>query len=112
MNKKIKISETLYNEIQENMGKANYPEDIEVQLRTYEENILNGLNKHDFRTVIFFAKKALNLLQEPEELYEYNKDVMKSMEEKYGKKKAKAIYYATANKEGRDPETFKMKEEE
>lgn len=40
------------------------------------------------------------------------KDIIKKFQDKYGKEKGKNVYYATANKEGRDPETFKKKEEE
>lgn len=39
-------------------------------------------------------------------LSEYNYDVMQSMIKQYGPKKGKEVYYATANKEGRNPETF------
>lgn len=35
---------------------------------------------------------------------------MASMIEKYGEKKGKEIYYATANKQNRNPETFKEKQ--
>lgn len=41
-------------------------------------------------------------------LSEYNYEVMQSMIKKYGKEKGKQVYYATANKEGRNPETFKQ----
>jgi hypothetical protein len=42
---------------------------------------------------------------------EYNKSVMNSMADQYGADKAKEVYYATANKQGRDEETFKKNEE-
>jgi hypothetical protein len=32
--------------------------------------------------------------------------IISKFQKKYGKKKGKNIYYATANKQGRDPETF------
>jgi len=35
--------------------------------------------------------------------------IIKDFQDKYGKKKGKEVYYATANKENRDPETFKKK---
>lgn len=37
--------------------------------------------------------------------------IIKNFQKKYGKKKGKEIYYKTANKQGRDPETFEKKEE-
>lgn len=35
------------------------------------------------------------------------KDIIKKFQDKYGKEKGKRIYYATAQAQGRDPETFK-----
>lgn len=43
---------------------------------------------------------------------EFNKDVMKSMSHQYGADKAKQIYYATANKQDRDPEDFHKVDEQ
>lgn len=40
------------------------------------------------------------------------KEIIEKFQKKYGEKKGKEIYYATANKENRNPETFKAKEEE
>lgn len=37
--------------------------------------------------------------------------IIKKFQKKYGKKKGKQIYYATAKKQGRDPETFKKVKE-
>lgn len=37
---------------------------------------------------------------------EYNLHVMQSMIKQYGKEKAKDVYYATANKNDLNPETF------
>jgi sarcosine oxidase delta subunit len=37
------------------------------------------------------------------------KKVKKSMEKQYGKKEGERVFYATANKEGRTPETWKKK---
>jgi len=39
-------------------------------------------------------------------------EIISKFQKKYGKEKGKQIYYATANKEGRNPETFKKKEED
>ena len=39
-------------------------------------------------------------------LNEFNRAVMKKMIEKYGEKKGKQIYYATANKYNLNPEDF------
>ena len=41
---------------------------------------------------------------------EYDKPAMSNFVKKYGKKKGKEVYYATANKQKRNPETFKLKE--
>ena len=35
------------------------------------------------------------------------KEIIEKFQKEYGKKKGKSIFYATANKEGRDPETFR-----
>lgn len=40
------------------------------------------------------------------------KEIIKKFQNQYGKEKGKGLYYATANKQGREPETFKKKEEE
>lgn len=40
---------------------------------------------------------------------EYDKPTMASFQKQYGKKKGKSVYYATANKQDRNPETFKLK---
>lgn len=40
------------------------------------------------------------------------KEIIQKFQKQYGKKRGKEVYYATANKEGRNPETFKKKEEE
>lgn len=34
--------------------------------------------------------------------------IIKNFQKEYGAKKGKRIYYATANKQGRNPETFKQ----
>jgi len=34
------------------------------------------------------------------------KEIIKKFQKRYGKKRGKQIYYATAEKQGRDPETF------
>jgi hypothetical protein len=52
----------------------------------------------------------MNLNEFEDIMSEYDKSVMNKMIEKYGKKRAKAVYYATANKQGRDPETFELKD--
>lgn len=46
------------------------------------------------------------------ELSEYDKEVMSKFQDQYGKKRGKAIYYATANKQDRSPETFEKNEGE
>ncbi|MBD3408193.1 MAG: hypothetical protein GF411_18875 [Candidatus Lokiarchaeota archaeon] len=38
------------------------------------------------------------------------KDIIKKFQKQYGKKKGKQIYYATAKKQGRDPETFEKED--
>ncbi len=35
------------------------------------------------------------------------KAIIRKFEKQYGKKRGKEVFYATANKEGRDPETFR-----
>jgi hypothetical protein len=36
-------------------------------------------------------------------------DIIRKFQKKYGKKKGKEVFYATANKENRSPETFEKK---
>lgn len=43
---------------------------------------------------------------------EYNKEVMSKMKDQYGEKGGEKVYYATANKQDRDPETFELDEED
>lgn len=43
-----------------------------------------------------------------EEISEINKDVLQNFIDQYGEEKGKQIYYATANKQDRNPETFHM----
>jgi hypothetical protein len=56
-------------------------------------------------------------LDENEEMYkeemvdEFDKPAMQNFIDQYGEEKGKQIYYATANKEDRNPETFKKEEE-
>lgn len=47
-----------------------------------------------------------------ETMDEYDKEVMDKMKDKYGEKKGVGVYYATANAQDRDPETFKKKSDE
>lgn len=44
-------------------------------------------------------------------LNEYNKDVMSRMKKQYGDEAGEKVYYATANKQGRNPETFETNED-
>jgi hypothetical protein len=46
------------------------------------------------------------------EMNEYDKEVMSRFQNQYGKKRGKQIYYATANKQERSPETFEKNEGE
>lgn len=39
------------------------------------------------------------------------KEIIKKFQDKYGKKKGKEVYYATANKQDRNPETFEKKDD-
>ncbi len=106
MNKKIKISEMLYNEIQENMGNFGKKEMNPVELDVIKEKIYLAMKENKFEDVIYLAHMAKKALQYP--LNEYNKEVMASMKKQYGEKRGEAVYYATANKEGRNPETFEL----
>jgi hypothetical protein len=54
----------------------------------------------------------LNLIDDSLNLNEVNNKVYKKFVKAYGKKKAKAVYYATANKQGRDPETWEFAKKE
>jgi acylphosphatase len=52
--------------------------------------------------------ELINLIEKM--VKEYDKPAMASFQKQYGKKKGKSVYYATANKQKRNPETFKLKE--
>ena len=52
---------------------------------------------------VVLSENMYNLLKE------YNESVMKSFVKQYGKEAGKKRYYATANTEDRNPETFKKK---
>lgn len=54
--------------------------------------------------------ELINLIEKM--VKEYDKPAMASFQKQYGKKKGKSVYYATANKQKRNPETFKLKENE
>ncbi len=79
-----------------------------------------GLKPSDFTvlTVNGLNKKGLdpfdsNNWDKPKmELSEYDKSVMNRFVGQYGKKRGKQIYYATANKQKRSPETFEKNENE
>jgi hypothetical protein len=51
--------------------------------------------------------ELINLIEKM--VKEYDKPAMSSFQKQYGKKKGKSVYYATANKQKRNPETFKLK---
>ena len=51
--------------------------------------------------------ELINLIEKM--VKEYDKPAMASFQKQYGKKKGKSVYYATANKQKRNPETFKVK---
>jgi hypothetical protein len=51
--------------------------------------------------------ELINLIEKM--VKEYDKPAMASFQKQYGKKKGKSVYYATANKQKRNPETFKIK---
>ena len=51
--------------------------------------------------------ELINLIEDM--VKEYDKPAMSSFQKQYGKKKGKSFYYATANKQKRNPETFKIK---
>lgn len=57
-------------------------------------------------------KKDEGETYEEGELSEYDKEVMGRFQSQYGKKRGKAYYYATANKQDRSPETFEKNEGE
>lgn len=54
--------------------------------------------------------ELINLIEKM--VKEYDKPAMASFQKQYGNKKGKSVYYATANKQKRNPETFKLKENE
>ncbi len=45
-----------------------------------------------------------------DDVNEVNQEVMDKFEDQYGKEKSEDIYYATANKQDRDPESFELNE--
>lgn len=61
------------------------------------------------KTIQLTESELINLIEKM--IKEYDKPAMDSFKKQYGKKKGKSVYYATANKQKRNPETFKLKEE-
>jgi hypothetical protein len=52
------------------------------------------------------------MMRKDEGMDEINKDVLQRFTDQYGKKRGKEVYYATANKQDRSPETFEKTEGE
>lgn len=50
------------------------------------------------------------MLRKKDGVEEYDKSTMMSFTDQYGKEKGKSVYYATANKQDRNPETFEKNE--
>ncbi len=57
------------------------------------------------------ASDIVNSMREGEDEMGENKDILNKFIDQYGKEKGEEIYYATANKQDRDPETFEKNEE-
>ena len=110
------VSELMYAKIKEaynqNIDEEYSEEEKERFFNVYSRNIHKALEEKNFKAVkanAYFLCKVFGCEDSDSVINEYNKEVMASMEKKYGKEKAKAVYYATANKYGYDPETFKKK---
>lgn len=95
------------------MYNFNYIKDIEdnefiddLSIDT-DTNIVKDINDID-NLVDISLTDLIDLIDDNLELREVNNKVFKKFVSKYGKKKAKVIYYATANKQGRDPETWEF----
>jgi hypothetical protein len=57
------------------------------------------------------SKQWFETLEKGEKMIaEYDKPAMRSFKKQYGDEEGKSIYYATANKQDRDPETFEKNE--
>ena len=77
-----------------------YTEPVEAEIEYDEEGepyFMHGEIKWELNN---FMRSNRNM--------EENISVMKKFQDQYGKEKGKNVYYATANKQERDPETFKM----
>jgi hypothetical protein len=58
------------------------------------------------------SKQWFETLEKGEKMIaEYDKPAMRSFKKQYGDEEGKSIYYATANKQDRDPETFEKNED-
>lgn len=79
---------------------------VKYDVRTMDESPIISYNEetqsHD--GIDQFTEEQLAELDNV--MSEFNKDVMSSMSKEYGADKAKQVYYATANKQDRNPENF------
>lgn len=56
------------------------------------------------------VSQAVTTKKDGDSITEVNNEVMQNFIDQYGEERGKEIYYATANKQDRDPETFHMDE--
>lgn len=95
-----KLKKTILNKLHE--GTVT-PEELETNTDELVKSAKNALNIDDTQ-----AKDYVSGFIGEDTVDEVNQEVMDSMIKQYGPEKGKQIYYATANKQDRNPEDFHM----
>lgn len=78
-------------------------------LMTYNRESIKDLTDDEILEIGYNKYNVYYTEWEEDDVSE-NDEVKKKFKDEYGKKKGEAIYYATANKQDRDPETFEKNE--
>ena len=106
-------------EITENRQKAeklakDTVKDLEPVVKSIEEP-LKSITGDDESAKEIAANIAADSIKQSygagDDLNEYNKEIMSRMKKQYGDEAGEKVYYATANKQDRNPETFETNED-
>jgi hypothetical protein len=88
------------------------------ELKRKSDDVFNTAKqlKQDFKSIGMDDEEATDSVaglmssSNNDEISEVNQEVLNNFIKQYGKKMGEKIYYATANKQGRDPESFELDE--
>jgi hypothetical protein len=85
-------------------------QDIESKLRGEDQELIDKIKEKMYWAVEDAYDELRRSGLTTVNIDEINKEVMNSFIDQYGKEQGEKIYYATANKQDRDPETFEIDE--